>query len=277
MALERSAVPVLMYHEVTEAARIEQLSRVTQRNYISTIELFAEHMAALAGAGAHAISLTELRAWQRGEQSLPANAVVITFDDGYEGNVSHALPLLAKHGFTATFFIVTDLVGTTHMMSWSQLADLERAGMHVESHSVSHPLLSTVDRARTRRELADSKRILEDRLGKKIGHFALPFGDSNEFYEEAIQSAGYESGCSSQLGLNEPGTDRFRLRRFAMTSGTRPEQLVRLVQQDATLLRKMQSRAELKRTVSRLLGKHNYNRLVNLYYGVKSGQGGDAP
>lgn len=277
MAPAQSAVPVLMYHEVTSPGEIDGLSRVTQRNYILTAELFGRQLEALQSAGASSISLGELRAWQRGEATLPPNPVVITFDDGYVGNVRHALPLLVQYGFTATFFIVTNLVGTAHMMSWEQLAELERAGMDVESHSVSHPLLSTIDRERTFHELADSRRMLEDHLGAPVKHFALPYGDINEFYGECIERAGYETGCSSLLGLNVGTTDPFRLRRFAMTNGTTPEHLARIARQDRALLRKMQARADFKRTVSRILGKDNYLRLVNLYYGVKSGPGDSAP
>lgn len=277
MASQRNSVPVLMYHEVADASQIDELSSVTQRNYIVTHELFEQHLAALAAAHASSISLGSLRAWQRGEASLPENPVVITFDDGYVGNVKYALPLLAKHGFTATFFIVTNLIGARHMMSWEQLRELQQHGMDIESHSVSHPLLSTLDRPRTLSELAESKRILQDGLGTTVSHFALPYGDSNNFYDEAIRNAGYDSGCSSRIGLNDRDTSPFLLRRVAMTSGTTPEQLARIARQDPTLMKSMQRRADLKRTVSRILGKNNYNRLVNLYYGVKSEPGQTAP
>ena len=38
---------------------------------------------------------------------LPARALAITFDDGYEDNHSQALPILQRHGLSATFFIAT--------------------------------------------------------------------------------------------------------------------------------------------------------------------------
>jgi peptidoglycan/xylan/chitin deacetylase (PgdA/CDA1 family) len=265
-----------MYHEVADPSHIDELSSITQRNYIVTREQFAQHLSALAAVRASTISLGLLRAWQRGEATLPENPVVITFDDGYSGNARYALPMLAQHGFTATFFIVTNLIGTRHMMSWAELGELKRQAMDVESHSVSHPLLSTIDRSRTLSELADSKRVLEDGLSAAVSHFALPYGDINEFYDEAIRSAGYDSGCSSRIGLNDSRTTPFLLRRIAMTSGTTPEQLGRIATQDPALLRSMQRRADLKRTVSRLLGKNNYNRLVNLYYGVKTEPGQSA-
>lgn len=42
--------------------------------------------------------------------TLPSRALGITFDDGYEDNESVALPILRKHGLTATFFVATGFI-----------------------------------------------------------------------------------------------------------------------------------------------------------------------
>lgn len=68
-------------------------------------ERFDSLCAWLAGY-AQVLPLTEAVArWKRGE--LPARALAITFDDGYEDNVSVAMPILQRHGLTATFYITT--------------------------------------------------------------------------------------------------------------------------------------------------------------------------
>ncbi len=264
-----TGVPVLMYHEVAPRSDHDALSRVTQRNYILSIEQFSEHLAALEASGARTITLSQLRAWQRESAAIPARSVVMTFDDGYAGNHAHAARLLAERGYSATFFVVTGKIGEPFMMSWSQLRELRDAGMAVESHTVTHPLFSCIDRARTVREIVDSKHEIEDRLDTAVRHMSLPYGDTNCFYEEIAREAGYETGCSSRGGLNEASTSPFHLRRIAMTTAMSSDMLARICLRDPQLLRRLERGANLKRALARLLGKRNYDRLVNRIHGVE--------
>ncbi len=268
-----AAVPILMYHEVADPHQHADLARVTQRNYVLETAHFSSHLAALAEIGASTVSLEQLRAWQSDHVPLPERPVVLTFDDGFAGNYENAAALLVKHGFNATFFVITGRIGAPFMMSWSQLSELRNAGMAVESHTVSHPLFSSIDRARTARELGESKREIENRLGSAVRHLSLPHGDTNEHYPELAREAGYESGCSSLVGINERSTDPFMLRRIAMTTATTADGLQRIVRQDPKLLRSIRRRATVKRALARVLGKRTYGRLVNLVYGVQGDDG----
>lgn len=49
--------------------------------------------------------------------TLPARAAAITFDDGYADNLTHALPVLQKHGLHATFFIATSYLNGGRMFN----------------------------------------------------------------------------------------------------------------------------------------------------------------
>jgi peptidoglycan/xylan/chitin deacetylase (PgdA/CDA1 family) len=265
----RVDVPVLMYHEVAKPEELQALGRITQSNYVLTIEQFEAQMTILRDEGCTPINLDQLVAWQAGQGSLPTNPVVITFDDGFVGNERHALPILARHRFLATFFIVTERVGTPFMMSWDQLRRLFAAGMSIESHTANHPLFSQIDAARTRKELLDSKRSIEAHLGNKVRHVSLPFGDSNPFVSETARSLGYHSACTSQLGFNGAKTGVYELRRFAMTNTMTAETFRAIARRDTGKLSGMLRNAQIKRRVARFLGKKNYDRLVNLWYGVK--------
>jgi peptidoglycan/xylan/chitin deacetylase (PgdA/CDA1 family) len=44
------------------------------------------------------------------DDDIPRNGVAITFDDGYLDNIEFALPILQRHGLTATFFVTSDAV-----------------------------------------------------------------------------------------------------------------------------------------------------------------------
>jgi peptidoglycan/xylan/chitin deacetylase (PgdA/CDA1 family) len=265
----RVDVPVLMYHEVAKPEELQALGRITQSNYVLTIDEFEAQMNILRDEGCTPINLDQLVAWQSGGGTLPAKPVVITFDDGFVGNERHALPILLKHRFVATFFIVTERVGSPHMMSWDQLRKLAASGMAVESHTANHPLFSSIDATQTRKELVDSKRSIEAHLGNKVRHLSLPFGDSNAFVTQTARQLGYASACTSLLGLNGAKTNPYELRRFAMTNTLEPGTFRAIAVGDTHKLAGMVRKAEIKRRLARMLGKKNYDRLVNLWYGVK--------
>jgi peptidoglycan/xylan/chitin deacetylase (PgdA/CDA1 family) len=268
-AATRVDVPVLMYHEVAKPEELQALGRVTQSNYVLTIDEFEAQMNILRDEGSTPINLDQLVSWQSGKGTLPPNPIVITFDDGFVGNERHALPILLKHRFIATFFIVTERVGSPHMMSWDQLRKLAASGMSIESHTANHPLFSSIDREQTRKELVDSKRSIEAHLGNKVRHLSLPFGDSNAFVAGAARDIGYQSSCTSLPGFNGAKTHPFALRRFAMTNTLTPATFRAIARRDTAQLAGMIRNAQFKRRLARILGKKNYDRLVNLWYGVK--------
>lgn len=263
-------IPILMYHEVSLAADLEAVSRRTQRNYVVSVEQFAAHLDALRAAGVNSISLDQLVAWQAGKAVLPPKPVVITFDDGFEGNHRHALPLLLERGLSATVFVVSNWIGRAGMMSPKQLREFAAAGMGVQSHTASHPLLSTLDALATRTELSLSKSTLEQVLGMPVLHVALPHGDSNGDYARLAREVGYASGCSSVVGRNYVDTDPYFLRRVAVTSGMSAATIAALATNDAALYATIERRARIKRAISRVMGKRLYGRLVDLVYGVQA-------
>jgi peptidoglycan/xylan/chitin deacetylase (PgdA/CDA1 family) len=71
-------------------------------------------------------------------------------------------------------------------------------------------------RADAQREIAESKRAIEDRLGAPVEGFAYPNGTGADFTEETkslLRDAGYTHAVTTIPGSNEPGCDLFELRR----------------------------------------------------------------
>lgn len=263
------AIPILMYHEVGEEQELSALHGVMQRNYLVSVARFREHLSVMRAVGAETVSLDSLREWQLGRANLPKRPVVITFDDGFAGNHRHAQPMLSEFGYTATFYIIAGRVGSRHMMNWHQLRELGSAGAEFGSHTVSHALMSTLSAEQTVEELVSSRAMLEQELGRPVQHFALPFGDRNAHYAAAMEKAGYVTGATSEVGLNTRETDPQQLLRFSMTSGVGTDLLEKILLQDASAIGAITRRIRIKRGISQMLGKRNYERLASLVYGVK--------
>jgi peptidoglycan/xylan/chitin deacetylase (PgdA/CDA1 family) len=143
-------VPILMYHVVSPFPVPSQWSSLyaydLEYRLTVTPAQFRQQMAYLSTTGADAISLPRLADFLLYQLPLPANPVVITFDDGREGPAVYAVPMLRQFGFTATFFVSTGLVGKQVVnaagmnpqsyLSWSQVDQLAAGGFWVEDHTL---------------------------------------------------------------------------------------------------------------------------------------------
>jgi peptidoglycan/xylan/chitin deacetylase (PgdA/CDA1 family) len=224
-----ASVPILMYHEVTPTP-IERY-----RKYTVTPTELASQLAWLRARRSTSVDLDAVYAAFRGEGSLPARPVVITFDDGSRDCLEHAVPALLAHGFTATFFIVGGLVGSTTRWlpaetgfelptaDWPMLRAAERDGMRCEAHSVSHPRLARVDDAGARDELVRGRALLKDGLGHPVRHLAYPFGSNSPRTRELAREAGYLTACTTAEALASPHDELLALPRVPIlgTEGMR--------------------------------------------------------
>ena len=103
------------------------------------------------------------------------------------------------------------------MMNWDQAGEMRDAGISFGCHTMTHPVLSRLTPDAVRRELAESKWLMETRLGVEVADFAFPFGkaeDCGTIEAEALSSLGFRTAMTTIVGVNEPGADRFRLRRM---------------------------------------------------------------
>lgn len=158
------------------------------------------------------------------------NSFVITFDDGYEDNYLHALPILKKYNCKATFFICTGFVSQEiditkdwdfykglSPMTAEQIQEMKEQGMDFGSHTHSHPILSKIPLEEAKKEIHKSKVILEDILGEKINLFVYPFGQPKNFNENVIsilKEEEFKLALSTIWGSNTKRTSPFILKRI---------------------------------------------------------------
>jgi peptidoglycan/xylan/chitin deacetylase (PgdA/CDA1 family) len=232
--------------------------------------------------------------------------VILTFDDGYRDNLTHAYPILRKHNIPATVFVTTDHIGTNGllwsdklawivykatsdterklgtcitlpqpvirmverffsanptekvaclrslagmlkeleidqreeildrlaevcgvsewpsdtdraMLSWEEVRAMARDGISIGSHTKSHPVLSRIPGVQMEEEIVESKRIIEERIGKPVVSFAYPFGGSDDFPQDAVRvlkQNGFNCACTALPGCERlKPLDLFRLKR----------------------------------------------------------------
>jgi peptidoglycan/xylan/chitin deacetylase (PgdA/CDA1 family) len=208
-----------MYHEVSTR------SEPRFAKYVVSPGVFTRQMLWLKVAGYQPVSLDALLHDSPEAPSLPPRPVIITFDDGFEDCAQHAAEVLHARGFPATFFLVAGLLGRTSrwlraehgidlpLLGWPTARRLLAAGFACGAHSLTHPRLSAIDDERCRRELEQSRMMLEDGLGRPIVHCAYPFGAVNPRVRERARQAGYRTACTVEIGIATPGDDLLMLRR----------------------------------------------------------------
>jgi peptidoglycan/xylan/chitin deacetylase (PgdA/CDA1 family) len=218
----RRFVPILMYHEVSPRPDPRF------RRYTVTVRQFTRQMRLLAALGYHAIDMDALVRARLGQGSLPKRSVLITFDDGFQGCVEHAVPVLRRHQFTAVFYLVTGLMGKTSrwmlpevglelsLMSWETARALAAQGFQCGVHTVTHPRLATLDPARCQAELVEARTQLENELGRPAVHLAYPFGSYDPGVQRIAAEAGYVTACSTRPGLSRQDDDLLALHRLTI-------------------------------------------------------------
>ncbi len=229
-------VPVLMYHHVNP----HKGDMVTV-----TPEVFAGQMAHLGKAGYRVLSLEELLACIRGDLTLKQKAVAITFDDGWLDNYLYAFPILEKHRFPATIFVVTDwaerasentapvpLTVPTHkeskrfveggeehkvVLTWELAQEMAGTGLiDFCSHTKSHRRCDQLPEDMLLEELGGSRQIMEARLGKPCPSLCWPYGKYSAAAIRIARSSGYGALFTTHPGVVRIKSDPLFIKRIVV-------------------------------------------------------------
>lgn len=216
-------VPILMYHVTTEPPADAPFPDL----YVTRSE-FADQMQALADAGYVAVTQQEVwDAWHRGAP-LPRRPVVVSIDDGYRSNYLYARPVLRRLGWPAVLNLkVGNLREPEYGVNAGQVRELIADGWEIDSHTIDHPDLTTVDAATLTREVAESRRALQDRFGVPVNFFCYPAGRYDDAVVAAVEAAGYLAATTVNPGLASPDdASRFTLNRVRVNNGVSGAALV---------------------------------------------------
>jgi peptidoglycan/xylan/chitin deacetylase (PgdA/CDA1 family) len=204
-----SFLAVLLFHRVTDVIPEDGLTVGTK---------YFRNICRMLRRSFNVVPLAEVMRLQRTRLPAPRRTVAITFDDCYRDNL-FAARVLAEYGLPACFFVPTAFVGTDTVfdwdrglvrmpnLTWDEIREMADMGHEIGSHTVSHRDMATMAVQEAQRELVDSKKILENQLGKPVRWFAYPFGGRNHFPLESVPlvtAAGYEACFSAHGGFIYP-------------------------------------------------------------------------
>ena len=202
-----AAVMVLCYHRFEAHPNPKDDLAITPQE-------FDKEMQQLKDAQFSVIPMQDFLAWRRGDKDIPGKSCVITIDDGFLSGYDTAWPILKKYGYPFTMFVYIHYINSGgKSISWDQLAEMRDAGVDIESHTYYHDNLrsppSLVDATNTkliradiqtlgmdgylRKEIVDSKQILEKQLAIKVNCLAYPYGNYSSKVRDLVKEAGYEA------------------------------------------------------------------------------------
>lgn len=235
-------VIVLMYHHVHDIEK--------STNTIST-NLFQSQLSYLKQKGYHFISLEEFRQYLQGKD-IPANAILVTFDDGYESFYQYAIPILQQLQIPSVNFIITQrLIDMTNLhvtpMSKRQVKNLlnmsPRVDIQCHTHNMHQKLnhnyqtgcpsdlsfyktTTGLDTQCIFKDITTCRTQLQQFQDRPVDSFAYPYGVNYPMIIHNIYKAGIRYAFTTKAGIVTRFTNHMKIPRInAGNPNIAPEEL----------------------------------------------------
>ncbi|RKX92842.1 MAG: hypothetical protein DRP84_09370 [Spirochaetes bacterium] len=217
-------IPILLYHRIVSSSKYQNVCLGSEKIFSIDKDRFEEQMEYLHRQNYNSIFLDDLVNYITKGTSLPPKPIIITFDDGQRSQLETALPILKKYGLKATIFVTTDPTASVFKDTWhidrpltkQQIKELSKAGVSIQSHTVTHPILPELTDEEVLFEFKESKKILESIIDKPVQFLSIPLGFCNKRIKKLAKQAGYKAICTANVGTNGKNTDLFSLRRITI-------------------------------------------------------------
>lgn len=218
-------IPILMYHQIGENPRLDEYGRfVTAKN-------FEEQMKYLKAAGYTPIHFDEIHNIKNIKKPI-----IITFDDGYENNIIayNILKDLRDKTFKpkATFFIVGSEIDKNDYLSLEQLKEISDSGIiSLQSHTMTHPFFNdsvSTGNIDLKKEIKDSKSLLEEITGKKVTAIAYPYGSYNDTVINEVKKY-YDFAVTTKPGIANTNDSQYELPRVRVSFYTALQDFKKLI------------------------------------------------
>ena len=152
------------------------------------------------------------QAWHGGA-GLPKKPLVISFDDGYLSHSVTAKPILEAAGWPGVLNLEGKNIGKGGLTT-NQVDGLIAAGWEIDSHTLTHPDLTTLDDASMRTELVDSRKLLQEKFKVPVNFFCYPAGVNDARVRAAVAAAGYKGATTVEPGIASKSDNPYLLPRI---------------------------------------------------------------
>ncbi len=224
----RATVPALCWHQVRSLTGADAAQ---DRLYIVPPKTLDRQLGALSRAGYTSVSAEQVADHMAKGTKLPPKPVLLTFDDASDGQYREALPLLEKHGLTATFYVMTVVLGNKGWLTKGEVRKLDRAGMEIGAHTWDHHAVPEYAGEDWNVQLAEPKAELERIVGHPVKTFAYPFGSWSPTAFSHLREAGISVAFQLSDAL-DPAEPMYTARRELVGPDTSPKQLLAMVRDD---------------------------------------------
>jgi peptidoglycan/xylan/chitin deacetylase (PgdA/CDA1 family) len=201
-------VPILMYHVIAAAPHGVAFPDL----WVKPTD-FAGQMNWLARRGYHAVTLRRVYDYWLSGAPLPARPIVVSFDDGYLGQHTHALPVLRKLKWPGVLNLKVDSLESPYALPSWRVQQMLAAGWELDAHTITHPDLTHVDDAQLWREVHGSRVELQRLFHVPVDFFCYPSGRYDAHVIAAVRRAGYLGATTTNYGLARPN-DLYTLSRI---------------------------------------------------------------
>lgn len=192
---QEDVIPIMGYHFILSDDQeiAHDLLEINQSDFRKQVKFMTEDLGCRWFTFAQIMNGYVLK-----NRKVPQKACVMNFDDGRRNNFTQALPVLEEFGVKATFYVITDRIGSSdEYMTWNQIDKLHQRGHEIGSHTYdSGSLVDTLEkggdsaREKVQFQLEESLATLRKR-GYKTTTFAYPRGEWNSTIVREVKKAGY--------------------------------------------------------------------------------------
>ncbi len=254
---ERNGVYVLCYHAFLEK----------KDPYSFSNEQFRDQLQRLKKAGFTFVTFEDMI----NQRISGTKNILITIDDGNKSVYQAYYTIMKPMGIKPVLGIYPAIIGRMHYaMNWDEVKKLADDGCYIASHGYHHMYLSTKyyekEPQSFKKEIYLSKKVLEEKLGRKIELMVYPFGVSSDIAISELKNAGYKYGMSLIQKISDiPVSENFLIPRYMLTKPNQKGLIAYFAQNAEKMSTASNTSVRTTEVAAVDGGKKNYKVTINNY------------